>query len=133
MLIHLGDNYSDADKFAQSLNINEVHNVFGNCDFYYTNDGIVLEKMIEGKKVIMTHGHKYNVKSGLSKLLLFAKEKKADLVLFGHTHKALNELMDNILFFNPGSTTHPREGRPTFGIIKITQDGIDLKHITLND
>lgn len=133
LLIHLGDNYRDADKFAQRLNIDKVYKVFGNCDFYYTNDGTVLEEVIEGKKIIMTHGHKYNVKVGLSKILEFAKEKNADLVLYGHTHKALNQMMDNILFFNPGSTTHPREGSPSFGIINITQDGIDCRHIVLND
>ena len=127
MLIHCGDNYNDAEKFAEKLNISRVLNVPGNCDYSIIGIEPTLIQEIEGKKFIITHGHFHNVKSHLNKLKDFAKKNKADLVLFGHTHKAMNEIIDNILFFNPGSTIFPKDGKASFGVIEITAEALNSK------
>ena len=70
----------------------------------------------DGKKIFATHGHKYNVKSGLSNLISQGYEKGADIILFGHTHQAFSQyipagtnlgLMGKtdrpLIIFNPGS------------------------------
>ena len=33
------------------------------------------------------------------------KDKKVDVIVFGHSHHPMNEIKDGILFFNPGSAT----------------------------
>ncbi len=127
ILIHCGDKYNDAEKFAEKLNIHRVLNVPGNCDYSIIGIESTLIREIEGKRFIITHGHLYNVKSYLDKLKDFAKKNKANLVLYGHTHKAMNEIMDNILFFNPGSTIFPKDGKASFGVIEITAEALNSK------
>ena len=46
-------------------------------------------------------------------------------VIFGHNHQPMNEMVDGVLLFNPGSPTDRRRA-PTFsyGILRVTEDGI---------
>jgi len=40
--------------------------------------------------------------------------------VYGHTHRAANEVRDGILFFNPGSATDKRfASRNTIGILEV--------------
>lgn len=39
--------------------------------------------------------------------------KDADVIVFGHSHVPMNEIIDGILFFNPG------QARESFGILTI--------------
>ena len=41
---------------------------------------------IAGKRIFLTHGHMQRVKSGLLNLTYAARERSADVALFGHTH-----------------------------------------------
>ena len=135
LLIHCGDKYDDADKFAQKLKIDKVLNVPGNCDYNYnimgTKTNIIQE--IEGKKFLVTHGHTHNVKVDLKRLKGYAKKNKVDIVVYGHTHKAQNETIDNILFFNPGSTIFPKDGKASFGVIEISKDYFNSKLVPLEN
>jgi hypothetical protein len=124
LLIHCGDKYNDADKFAEKLHIDRVLNVPGNCDYSIIGMEPTIIREIEGKKFIITHGHLFYVKLSLNQLKAFAKKNKADVVLYGHTHQAKNEITDNILFFNPGSTIFPKDGKASFGVIEITEDKV---------
>lgn len=133
MLVHCGDKYKDADKFASKLNIDKVYRVPGNCDIAPSNLPLILTEIIEGKKVIITHGHLHGVKSGIGRLKQYADEVNADIVLYGHTHCTHNEIIDNILFFNPGSTISPKYGEESFGIIEISNGKIESKIISLEN
>lgn len=76
--------------------------VRGNCDL----GGIFPMECvlrIAGKQIFMTHGHCYSIKTGLESLLAQGHKKRADVVLFGHTHRRLIEWQDGILLANPGS------------------------------
>lgn len=132
MLIHCGDKFKDAGKFAEKLNISKVVQVPGNCDYGSDKPAVVIEE-VEGKKLLITHGHLHNVKSNLDELIIHAKEIKADAALYGHTHCALNEVIDNILFFNPGSTIYPKYGKESFGILEVASDKISGAIISLED
>lgn len=133
ILIHCGDKYNDAEKFAEKLSIERVLNVPGNCDYSVQGMEQTLIQEIEGKKFIITHGHLYHVKLYLNKLKDFAKKNKADVILYGHTHKAKNEIIDNILFFNPGSTIFPKNGKASFGIIEITKSNINSRIVSIEN
>lgn len=123
MLIHCGDKYKDADEFAQLLEIENIIKVPGNCDLI-SDKPLVIQKIIEGKKLLITHGHLHNVKINIETLKEFAKNEKADAVIYGHTHCSQNEIIDNILFFNPGSTMYPRCKKESFGILEISINSI---------
>lgn len=133
MLVHCGDNYRDADKYAELLNIKEVYKVPGNCDYNARHKESVIIKEIEGKSVLITHGHLYLVKRDLFKLKEYAIKSNVDIVLFGHTHKSHDEIDDNILYFNPGSTTLPMDGKSSFGIINISNKDIKSRIISITN
>lgn len=124
ILIHCGDNYKDAQVFAEKLNISTIYQVPGNCDFNIHGKDLVVIKVIANKRVLITHGHIHNVKENMQNLIEFAKEKNADAVIYGHTHKSQNEIIDNMLFFNPGSTIFPKDGLASFGILEFVHNEI---------
>ncbi|MCX5699881.1 MAG: metallophosphoesterase [Candidatus Omnitrophica bacterium] len=47
------------------------------------------------------------------------KEDVCDLIIFGHSHKPVNERMGGILFFNPGSATDLSAAYNSYGIIEL--------------
>lgn len=71
------------------------------------------------KTVFILHGHTRGVKHGAEELLCAAKEKCADIVLYGHTHIPKSEYIDNMYVMCPGSI---RDG--SYGIVDITDNGI---------
>ncbi|AIO19343.1 hypothetical protein KQ51_01467 [Candidatus Izimaplasma bacterium HR1] len=86
--------------------------------------GFMNERMLEidGVKLFMTHGHKYNVHRSLDKLAKLAYEKNYDVVLFGHTHILEIEKVGKVQFLNPGSCAKPRNALPpTYMILDITE------------
>lgn len=126
-IIHLGDYYKDAMILkAQSPNV-EFIMVPGNCDFVLDapND-IFLE--IEGQRIFLTHGHRYDVKNGVGRLEAKAKQEYADAVLFGHTHTPYIEYRSGILFINPGSLSYSRgAGAKTYALLEVSPKGIEAR------
>lgn len=106
-ILHLGDFTKDAKKIS-NLTSKEVLVVKGNCDMLDKKNPLELCIEFEGCKILMVHGHEYNVKLGLTKLYYRAMEQGADLVLYGHSHILAIDKIDDILFLNPGSVTLPR-------------------------
>lgn len=54
-------------------------------------------------RVLITHGHKQNVRQGMTNLLCLAKQMNCDLVFFGHTHTYFDCVADGVHFINPGA------------------------------
>ena len=140
-IIFLGDGLRDFTYC--DLGDIPLYSVRGNCDSklfpieLYADDERILD--IYGKKIMLTHGHMYGVKSGMSRLIYAAAEKNADVVLFGHTHIPLeayidkdnSEILDKPLYImNPGSVGS-YDG--DFGLLTVTRKGeILLSHGKLN-
>lgn len=103
-IVHLGDGISDADLMREVLGIHVI-SVAGNCDLGSSAPRELLWEC-EGKRILLTHGDAYGVKAGLERLKRRALEVRADLVLFGHSHLATQELQSDILFLNPGPMTN---------------------------
>jgi len=103
VMIHCGDSELD----SSSREMEGFNAVRGNCDY---DDGYPNESIHEfgDKKIYTTHGHLHNVKMTLINLAYRAREVGANIVCFGHSHIAGAELVDNILFINPGSIRLPR-------------------------
>lgn len=130
IIIHLGDNVSDAEYLRNIFN-GRIIKVSGNCDFYEVAKTEILEE-IAGKRILITHGHRYNVKFSLLNLKYRAKEAKADIVLFGHTHISAAIEDEGIWYVNPGSCALPRGGNASVAKIIIENNNINIKLIDLD-
>lgn len=117
-VLFLGDGARDADAVEAAFPALAFYRVSGNCDIggFTPESGLAA---FGGVLFFYTHGHNYQVKSGLGGLWQEAKRRGADVALFGHTHVAHCELVEGIYLFNPGSLSLPRNGISTYGIITI--------------
>ncbi len=122
LIIHLGDYVEDGLKIEKATGIKTVI-VKGNGDYFHSefDEDEILN--IEGKTIFITHGHNYNVRYSIDSLIYRAKEVKADLALFGHTHVSTFFEEDGIMVMNPGSASMPRgfNRKKTFGVIEISE------------
>ena len=99
-IFFLGDGGKDID-FLNGAYRSKLHYVHGNCDFRSGRREELVET--DGVKFFLTHGHDYGVKSDYLSLSYAAREKGADVALFGHTHRPVI-LKDGLLtLINPGS------------------------------
>lgn len=131
-IIHLGDYYKDAEilKKTQSIDL-DIIIVPGNCDFVFNE---LTEKIleVEEKRILLTHGHNYDVKNGIGRLEKKALRENIDAVLFGHTHVPLQDIKSNIVFLNPGSIGYPRGSKPTYGLIEIAKNSIITRVLNID-
>lgn len=120
VVIHLGDGAEEAQEMKDSFPEKMFLLVRGNCDWGST---LPLEDEITlgGKRIFFTHGYTYNVKYGLYTVMEAARGRKADILLFGHTHYAMTDYEDGLYLMNPGSLNG---SRGTYGIIDITDQGV---------
>lgn len=128
-VIHLGDGSADVDLLRAALDV-PVINVAGNCDPGSDAPRELLWEC-EGKRILLTHGHAYQVKSGLYRLLQRTLEVKADAVLFGHTHQALSEVNSGVLLLNPGSLANHVLCR-SYSVLTITLEKISSQHFEID-
>ena len=115
----LGDCYRDGQALADAYPDVPMELVRGNCDWDKAPDELIVEA--GGVKFLLTHGHRYGVKSGTDRLARAAKEKGVAVACFGHTHDALNMPDQGVWLFNPGTAggVHAQAG---YGVI-VVRDG----------
>lgn len=119
MLIHLGD-VEGGEDYIEALADCPAHILSGNNDFF--SDLPREEEFdIEGKHIFITHGHYYYVSMNEERLKEEARNRGADIVMYGHTHKPSCERENGLLVLNPGSIAFPRQiGRKyTYMIMQI--------------
>ncbi|AZT90940.1 metallophosphoesterase [Caldicellulosiruptor changbaiensis] len=123
LCVHLGDLVKDAVYLQNKFPNLKFEIVRGNNDF--TRD-FPSEKIIEvgNKKILITHGHMYSVKSTYDLIVNHAKSFKVDAVFFGHTHQQEEFYSDNVLFLNPGSIALSRDGSRSYAIAEVTPFGV---------
>lgn len=123
MLIHCGD-VEGCERHIQELAECPCHFVRGNNDYFSDLPG---EKIfnIGRYKVMVTHGHRYGVSMNTAMLEEEARSRKADIVMFGHTHRPYLAQRAGLTLLNPGSLSYPRqEGRePSYLMMTIEKNG----------
>lgn len=121
MVIHCGDGQRDVEDLKSVLSC-PVYAVKGNCDLSGPRE-LLLD--ICGHKIFVTHGDSYGVKNSLSTITFRARQVKADIVLYGHSHVPDITYHENIWLINPGSLTRPRDNKvPTYCILEISGETI---------
>lgn len=120
MVLHCGDGARDFDYIASILHC-QVRGVVGNCDFF-AGGSSVAEFELEGKKIHMEHGNRLPYHSP-SELMGIAKMNGYNLLLYGHTHCQYIQHDGNYSVVNPGSISKPRDGMPSYIILKTDGKG----------
>lgn len=115
-VIHLGDVADDCDQLKYIYPMQKMICVLGNNDWYNRQYPLEIITTLNGKKFFICHGHKYNVKYGTELVKKKGISEKADVILYGHTHRRFIEEKDGLLIMNPGSTA-------SYGIINIDEKG----------
>ncbi len=126
LIIHLGDYFRDAQKLSDIFPNIPIEYIYGNSDFMI--EDVPAEKMLVlcGKRIFITHGHRYSVKWDYDKLYRKAEETKADVLLFGHTHVPDLICRDTYYVINPGSTSDPRDdSNESYAIIEINEGRVE--------
>ena len=122
-IFYLGDGVEAVAESVKFFTDRIFHLVSGNCDWgqnYPDYD----ETVLEGVRIIFTHGHRHGVKYTTENLKALADNVGAKLVLYGHTHIAREEYQDGVYIVNPGALKGAREGRESYAIIDLSKAGI---------
>ncbi len=129
MVIHCGDAEGAEYLLTEAADC-PVHIVLGNNDFF-SDLPRELELEVGGYKVWVTHGHNYYVSMGNETIKREAIARGVDIVCYGHTHRPVIDLDDDIIAINPGSLSYPRQEnrRPSYIIMEI--DDRDEVHFTI--
>ena len=100
LILHAGD--GNCDVFSIDGAYEKAIIVDGNCDggFAGCHEQII---EIEQKRILLTHGHLFGVKTSLKTLVAYAKSKECNVVIYGHNHKMRVEEIDGVLTINPGT------------------------------
>ena len=94
--------------------------VRGNCDWAAGDTPDAAVREIEGHRVLCLHGHLHGVKQSLLRAAYAARERGADILLFGHTHVPYGEHHEGLYICNPGSLGY--DGR--YAVADITRDAV---------
>jgi len=132
LIIHAGD-FCSMNDLKIFKKIAPVRAVFGNMD------GLELRQVlperdifeVDGKLVGLFHGYGSPDKV-LDCVRRDFKKERVDIVIFGHSHYPVNETIDGVLYFNPGSPNDiVRAPYCSYGMIEIRGDKILSKIIRM--
>lgn len=123
LVIHCGD-VEGSEYLIEQCSECECIIVMGNNDFFADLPKEV-ETEIGSFKVMITHGHTYRVNAGNEILKDEARARGMDIVIYGHTHRPVVDIEEDLVTINPGSLSYPRqEGRrPSYVLMEVDDDG----------
>lgn len=129
LILHLGDNATDARYFQKHYSHIANINFFGNCDYFTHGVDAFDEKVFQlgstDLYALASHGHNYNVNNNLDILYSKARITKSSIAFYGHTHIADIKERHGIILMNPGSSSLPRGTEPaSYGIVTIENNQI---------
>ena len=129
MVLHAGD--LTEPEVLEAFSGKEVIAVQGNMD------SNAVRSQLPPKEVIEVEGFRIGITHGLGNPFRMPKRivgsfDDVDVIVYGHTHRADNQLREGILFFNPGafSGRFPFMGKGSVGILTLGE-GVSGKIIKL--
>lgn len=130
MIFHTGD-FTGKDAYDYINSLNKLVAVRGNMDDYYIGGILPIKHslVIEGVRIGLIHSS-----GSYDQAVWRARSafESVEMILFGHTHYPFNERIGDVLMFNPGSSTEPRNAPfPSFGIIEIDSGNFTSRIIPL--
>lgn len=135
-IVHAGD-VCGADVLLELEAIAPVHACRGNCDFGDTGHlpMVVVREYpaMGGLRVMATHILGRGRSHAPSRdVLEVVAEQRADVVVFGHTHRPDMWRQDGVLYVNPGSVTEPRGNTLGLGRMRWEDGALEVEVIGLD-
>ncbi len=130
MLIHCGDAEGTEEKIRELIDC-PMCIVAGNNDFFTRLPADAFFEL-EGRKILVTHGHYHHVSVGVERLVQDGLSRGADIVIYGHTHRPMMEIRNGIVVLNPGSISYPRQSDRTPTYMILETDNYGDVHFTLH-
>jgi putative phosphoesterase len=117
LILHAGD--VGRRSVLESLEaVAPVRAVYGNVDAPDQTLPASLDLELEGVKVHVSHGHELGVPTAAK----LAARYPADVVVFGHTHRAVIEQVRGTLVVNPGAAGPARFNlRPSVALLSLPE------------
>ena len=118
-ILHGGD-VGKWDVMVELQALAPVTAVYGNVDGFEIRSKLpqVAEVELDGFRIVVTHGDQLGSPTPAK---LHEAFPDAEIIVYGHTHKPLLELVDKtVTVMNPGGAGAPRFGlRPSVGILEL--------------
>jgi len=116
LIIHAGD-FTDVQVLEEFKRLREVKAVQGNMDSMELKTMLPVKEIveIESKRIGIIHGSgsPWGIEERVRKMF---ELDRIDVIVYGHSHKSRNKVMNGILLFNPGKATD------SFGILTIDRE-----------
>jgi len=130
LVVHAGDFATERVLDAFLAEADRLFAVHGNTD-----DAGVRSRLPEarafaygGVRFALTHTRR----GGATALALFGRERAADVVAFGHSHRQTVEAGNGVVLLNPGSHAEPRGNRAGHAELDPAEDGLDGRLVTVD-
>jgi len=118
LILHAGDVGSE-NVLIDLQAIAPVTAVYGNMDHALTGSQLPRVAYVKAEELMLCVTHILNSPKSFA-YELYKMNKKADVVIFGHTHRPEVQKYNDILFINPGSIAYPRdEGGPSVAVLTV--------------
>jgi len=118
-ILHAGD-VGRPEILIELAALASVTAVYGNTDGPELRARLpqVAELELDGFAIVVTHGDQFE---RATPAVLHEAFPRAEIIVYGHTHKPLLELVDRtVTVMNPGGAGHPRFGvPPSVGIMEL--------------
>src|SRR4030042_223061 len=125
IIVHLGD-YDTIELVNELKKLGNFWGVTGNHDFAKIRAVLPATDVLEvnGKRLGLVHGHGSSMPRGLQKgLRARFNGQKIDAILYGHTHVTRSRMVEDVLYFNPGSAAGRFPAyRKSYGVLTVNGD-----------
>ncbi len=134
LIIGTGD-YTSQSVIKELEKLTEFKGVCGNVDDAEINLPPRLELEIKGWKIAVFHSNEIYPRGDPYGIYAFWKDKKPDIILFGHTHKPFFCFMGDCYLLNPGSFNGVISGEgvlpnPSFAVLEIEKESLNVTFIS---
>lgn len=124
MILHAGD-FVEKEVLDKLSGLRPTKAVYGNMDSLKLRETLNQKEIIDVGKCRIGLIHGYGAPVDLIETV--RKEfTRVDAIVFGHSHKAISQVHNGVLFFNPGSPTDTIFApRKSYGILEVIDDKIE--------
>jgi hypothetical protein len=128
VVVHAGDFNREPVLDAFHDVATELHGVYGNTDGRAIRDRLPVARTLEyeGVRFAVTHTRE----GGPTALSLFGRERDADVVVYGHSHRPTLDASGPVTLLNPGSHAQPRGNRPGHAELDPVAEGLRCRLVT---
>ena len=130
LVVHAGDFMRESVLNAFQREATRLLAVTGNND-----DAAIRGRLPDARTFTfagITFAMTHTRRGGSTALSLFGRERDADVVVFGHSHRPTYELGEDVVLVNPGSHAQPRGNRAAHAEFEASEDGLAGRLVTVD-